>query len=104
MSMEYYTIDDFASVEKYDVHVHLNTNETSLIEQSEEDNFKLITINVDVAFEFPTVEEQEDVAIKLSQTFPNTVNYASTFSVKNFNGYSWIEETIERLKNSFSGG
>jgi len=28
--MEYYTVDDCASVEKYDVHVHWNTNETSL--------------------------------------------------------------------------
>ncbi len=27
--MEYYTVDDFASFKKYDVHVHLNTNETS---------------------------------------------------------------------------
>jgi hypothetical protein len=102
--MEYYTVDDFASFEKYDVHVHLNTNETSLIEQSEEDNFKLITINVDVASEFPTIGEQEDVAIKLSEKFHQTVNYASTFSVNNFNDDTWIEETIERLKNSFARG
>src|SRR5438046_1845211 len=102
--MEYYTIDDFTAVEKYDVHVHLNTDEISFIEQSEEDNFKLITINVDVASEFPTIEEQEDVALKLSETFPDTVNYASTFSVKNFNDYNWIDETIDCLKNSFSKG
>jgi predicted TIM-barrel fold metal-dependent hydrolase len=102
--MEYYTVDDYVSMEKYDVHVHLNTDEISLIEQSREDNFKLITINVDVVSEFPTIEEQEDVAIKLSKTFPQTVNYASTFSVKNFNHDSWVEETIERLKNSFSRG
>ena len=57
--MEYYTIDDFTSVEKYDTHVHLNINDTSLITQSAEDNFKLITINVDVASEFPTIEEQQ---------------------------------------------
>ena len=68
--MEYYTIDDFTSVEKYDVHVHLNTNEVSFIRQSEEDNFKLITINVDVASEFPTIEEQEKLAIELSERFP----------------------------------
>ena len=102
--MEYYTVDDFASLKKYDVHVHLNTNETSLVEQSEDDNLKLITINVDVASEFPTIDEQEDVAVKLSEKFPQTVNYASTFSVNNFNDDIWIEETIERLKNSFSRG
>ncbi len=102
--MEYYTIDDFASVEKYDSHLHLNINETSFIKLSVQDNFKLITINVDVASEFPTIEEQEDVAIKLSKTFPGSVNYACTFCVKNFNDDNWINETIDCLKKSFSKG
>jgi hypothetical protein len=68
--MEYYTIEDFTAVQKYDTHVHLNLDERSLIAQSEEDNFKLITINVDVANEFPTIEQQQEVAIKLSTAFP----------------------------------
>jgi hypothetical protein len=45
---DYYTIDDFSSVEKYDVHVHVNTYDPRFIEFSKADNFKLITINVDV--------------------------------------------------------
>ena len=102
--MEYYAIDDFTSVEKYDSHVHLNIDEASFIKQSKEDNFKLITINVDVASEFPTIEEQQELAIKLSGTFHGSVNYVCTFSVKNFNDDNWIEETIECLKDSFSKG
>ena len=102
--MEYYTINDFTSVEKYDVHVHLNTNAASFIKQSEEDNFKLITINVDVSSEFPSIEEQEALAIEISERFPGTVNYACTFSVKNFNENTWVEETIASLKDSFSKG
>jgi hypothetical protein len=78
--MKYYTIEDFTSVDKYDCHVHLNINEVSFIKQSEEDNFKLITINVDVSAEFPTIEEQQELAIKLLQTFPGSVNYICTFS------------------------
>ena len=70
---------------------------TSFVEQSEEDNFKLITINVDVASEFPTIEEQQELAIQLSEKFPRTVNYASTFSVNNFNDDNWIEETIRHV-------
>ena len=87
--MEYYTLMILDLLKKYDVHVHLNTNETSFIKQSKEDNFRLITINVDVSSEFPTIEEQENVAIKLSGTFPGAVNYASTFSVENFNDDNW---------------
>src|ERR1043165_2832213 len=102
--MEYYAANDFTSIEKYDTHVHLNVNETSLINQSEEDNFKLITINVDVASEFPIIEEQQQVAIQLSEAFPGIVNYACTFSVKNFNDDNWIDETIASLKASLLNG
>lgn len=102
--MEYYTIYDFISVEKYDGHLHLNTNEISFVKQSEEDNFRLITINVDVASDFPTIEEQQKIAVQLSKTFPGNVNYATTFSVKNFNNDDWNEEAIAGLKNSFSAG
>jgi predicted TIM-barrel fold metal-dependent hydrolase len=102
--MKYYTFDDFTAVEKYDTHVHLNLNETSLITQSVEDNFKMITINVDVASEFPTIEKQQEVAIELSKAFPQTVNYCCTFSVQNFNDDNWIEETIASIKSSVSKG
>lgn len=102
--MDYYTVNDFTLLEKYDVHVHLNIDETSLVEQSAEDNFKLITINVDVASEFPAIEEQQQMAIQLLKEFPGRVNYAATFSLKNFNDDSWIEETIAGLKDSFSKG
>jgi predicted TIM-barrel fold metal-dependent hydrolase len=102
--MEYYSTEDFNLVEKYDVHVHLNANDHAFIKQSEEDNFKLITINVDVFSEFPTIEEQQELAIELSETFPGTVNYACTFSVKNFSDNTWTEETIASLKSSFSKG
>ena len=102
--MQYYSINDFTFLEKYDVHVHLNANDETFIQQSEEDNFKLITINVDVVSEFPTIEEQEQLAIKFSERFPDTVNYSCTFSVENFNEDTWIEETMASLQDSFSKG
>ncbi len=102
--MEYYTIDDFISVKKYDGHLHLNTYEESFVEQSEEENFCLITINVDVSSGFPTIKEQQDFAVQQSKKFPGSVYYASAFSVKNFNDDNWLRETIAGLKNSFSAG
>ncbi len=102
--MKYYAIDDFGSVEKYDGHLHLNIDDASFVKQSEEDNFHLIPINVDVTSYFPTIEEQQKVAIQLSKTFPGSVNYATTFSVKNFNNDDWPAKTIASLKNSFSTG
>src|SRR5436305_12754550 len=102
--MEYYTIDDFSLVEKYDAHMHLNTYNQSFVKQSQEDNFKLMTINVDVASDFATIDEQQDFALQQSKMFPGVVHFASTFSVKNFNDDNWLQQTIDRLKHSFSVG
>src|SRR3954452_54506 len=99
--MEYYTIDDFNSVEKYDAHMHLNTYDESFVKQSHEDNFKLITINVDVASDFATIYEQQEFAVQHSKKFKGVVNFASTFSVNNFSDDKWLEETVDRLNGSF---
>ena len=101
---KYYSIDDFSAVEKYDAHMHLNTFDESFVEQSQEDNFKLITINVDVASSFATIDEQQDFAVQQSKKFPGVVNFTSTFSVNNFNKDNWFQQTIDRLKDSFSKG
>src|SRR5215210_824697 len=102
--MEYYTIDDFSLVEKYDGHLHLNTYGESFVKQSVEEHFKLITINVDVASDFPTIKQQQDFAVQQLKKFHGSVHFASTFSVKNFTDANWLEETIAFLKNSFSAG
>ena len=57
---DYYYVDDFNSLEKYDAHMHLNTYDESFVKQSQEDNFRLITINVDVAADFATTDEPSD--------------------------------------------
>ncbi|MGI8634589.1 MAG: hypothetical protein ACR2KZ_04215, partial [Segetibacter sp.] len=100
----YYTIDNFNSIEKYDAHMHLNTFDESFVKQSQEDNFKVITINIDVASGFATIDEQQDYAVQQSRKFPGVVSFASTISVNNFNKDNWLKETIDRLNDSFVKG
>jgi predicted TIM-barrel fold metal-dependent hydrolase len=102
--MEYYTTNDFEAIEKYDAHMHLNTFDESFVKQSQEDGFKLITINVDVASDFATIDEQQDFAVQQSKKFPGVVNFASTFSINNFNKDNWLQEIIDRLNDSFVKG
>lgn len=40
----YYKVDDFASVEKFDTHVHLNTYDTQHIKQAQSDTSRLFDI------------------------------------------------------------
>ncbi|MEP6596510.1 MAG: amidohydrolase family protein [Ginsengibacter sp.] len=101
---QYYTMADFKSVEKYDVHVHVNTEKNTFLKQAEEDNFRLVTINWDDVNDPPPMEEQQKFALQQIKAFPGHIAYATTFSIRNFNNNNWQEQTIAYLKNSFGRG
>ena len=43
----YYTLDDFKSLDKIDAHFHINSDaDTVFINQAEEDNFRILNLNV----------------------------------------------------------
>ncbi len=102
--LQYYTLDDFKTVNKRDVHVHINTNQTHLLQQAEEDNFQLLTINWDDVNDPPPMEEQQQFALQHLKAFPERVAYATTFSIRNFNDHDWEQQTVAYLKNSFAQG
>ena len=102
--LEYYTEDDFRSVKKYDVHVHLRKDfDTLFLEQAEDDNFGLLNVSV-FSFSGTPPEEQEAFSVHLLDNFPDRIAYATAFSLDDFNEKEWEEETISKLKNSFSKG
>ena len=100
----YYTIDDFKLVSKIDAHVHINTEQTALIEQAIEDNFQLFNINWDDVNDPPPMEVQQEFALHQLKAFPGRVEYATTFSIRNFSDEDWKEQTINYLRNSFVQG
>lgn len=100
----FYTVDDFKSVEKFDTHIHLkDVADTIFIKQAEEDNFFLITINVNSPSS-PPVEEQQKLATQLVDAYPDHLAYATTFSIDNWHSDDWQEKTLAYLKESFSKG
>lgn len=101
---EFYTMEDFGSLQKYDVHMHLRKDfDTLFIEQAREDNFGFINVSVYSSTGIPP-EQQEEFSLKLVEEFPGTVAYATAFSLENFNGDEWQEQTIAYLDSSFSRG
>src|ERR1700678_1787108 len=56
-----FTSDDFAKLDKIDVHVHINTPGSSLVDQAQADHFRLLTINVDYP-DYPPIDEQARIA------------------------------------------
>src|SRR5690242_14876089 len=79
----FYTEADFASVKKFNTHVHISVFDSVFIKQAEADNFRFLTVNVNSPA--VPVEQQQEVAVRLIKAFPGEVYFASAFSVKDFN-------------------
>jgi hypothetical protein len=47
---KYYGMEDFESVKKFDIHIHINTEEPFFIEQAQADNFQFLDIVDDRPF------------------------------------------------------
>ena len=101
---EFYTAEDFYTIKKIDAHIHLYTSKLDYAKQAAEDNFSLITINLDDVNEPPPMEVQQQFALQQIKAFPKRVAYATTISVRNFNTSTWQQQTIAWLKNSFAKG
>src|SRR3954466_7389308 len=78
-AQKFYTSEDYYSVPKYDVHIHIFTKSPFFPESCKKDNYRLLSVNVN-APDLPSVEEQQEMALYQTKKFPGEFNYATTFS------------------------
>jgi hypothetical protein len=98
-----FTVDDFASVDKIDVHVHINSPGSALIDQAAADHFRLLTINVDYP-DFPPLAEQSRIAQALVASHPTLLAYAAAFSMRGWDEANWQQRVILELDAAFKAG
>ena len=103
MGTRSFTMADFSSVDKVDVHVHINTSDTALIDQAAADRFRLLTINVDYP-DFPPLAEQRRVAHALVAAHPERVAFAAAFSMQGWDEPGWRQQVIQELGAEFEQG
>jgi hypothetical protein len=96
-------MEDFYNLEKIDAHVHLNTRDYAWIELAKEDNFKLLSINVDYS-DFNPVEEQYSFALQHLKDNPEVFAFSSTFHMTNWDDDDFVEKTINYLDSTISNG
>ena len=58
---QFYTLQDYYSVPKYDVHIHIFTKSPFFPESCKKENYRLLSVNVN-APDLPSVEEQQEMA------------------------------------------
>ena len=71
--------------------------------QALQDNFRILTINVDDA-DFPPISEQQQAARSLQKRYPGRVAYAATFSVESFQTPGWGGATREQIQAALAEG
>ncbi len=94
---------DFKTFPKIDAHVHLETSDVSFIKLVKENNFKMMTL-VTRAAPQPVIDEEFDLAKNLYEKYPETIAFATTFTMDGFGEPGWEEKTIEWLRKSFEEG
>jgi len=100
---DHYSMEDFSNVKKIDTHMHLNAQSTALAEQAKQDNFKLLTVNVDVPH-YPSLDSQKRYAKHQIEEFPDRVNFLTAFTLNHWDSTGWADETITQLKTAFAEG
>ncbi len=99
----YYQLEDFNKVKKFDIHIHINTEQDFFITQAQADNFQFLDIVDDRPFGLP-MNEQQRIAMLHLNNFSKSMAVATTFPVKDWGSDKWVENTLTALKKSFSDG
>lgn len=100
---DFYSLKDFDSVEKYDTHVHINVIDTVFLNQAKKNNFQVLTINVNTPY-YPTIDDQQKIALDLIKIFPKTLSYGTTFNMEKWGSKEWESHTISYLEKSLRSG
>jgi predicted TIM-barrel fold metal-dependent hydrolase len=98
-----YTDADFTKVEKIDAHMHLHGALPLFMQRAQQDNVRILTINVDYP-DFPALPEQERVALDLHKRYPHDVAFATTFATDKFETPGWAKATNAQLDRTLAAG
>jgi predicted TIM-barrel fold metal-dependent hydrolase len=97
------TTPDFKSFPKIDAHVHLETSDDSFVQIVDDINFKFLTL-VTGSVSQELIAKEFGFARKLYDKHPETIGFATTFSMDGFGEPYWQEKTIAWLQDSFDAG
>lgn len=100
---EFYLLQDYPEVEKIDAHLHLNTDETTLVDLATEDTFRIMSVNVDYPA-FPPVDEQQTISETLSGQYPEKVAFIGTFLMDGWDENGWQDSVIEQIDSVVAKG
>ena len=94
---------DFKTFSKIDAHLHIETSDDSFVKVAEDYNFRFLTLAYDASNQ-KNIDRQLNIFEKLHKDHPETIAFATTFSMETFGEPGWQEQTIQQLKADFGKG
>jgi len=98
-----YQQKDFATVRKFDSHIHANIADPVFLDVARKDGFELLSINVDYP-DFPPLPMQAAAVHTLQAEAPDRFHFATTFSMKGFGTPGWTERANAALDAAVKQG
>jgi len=99
----FYSQEDFSTVPKVDSHVHINSSDGAFEDQAADDNFLLITLNVDHS-DSANISKQFDYAALSARKHPGKVFFGPTFlfDTLGWGTDEWSNKIISQLDKDIS--
>ncbi|HLN56672.1 MAG TPA: amidohydrolase family protein [Bacteroidales bacterium] len=98
---QHYTFEDFATIPKTDVHLHINSLNPVYMQMAEKNNFRVVSPNVDSHL---PVSQQLDTAAALHKLWPGRFAFFGTFSVDSFGKPDFKNEVIAVIDKCMQAG
>lgn len=99
--MEYYSNSDFESIKKIDAHLHINTDDARYLEFAAQQNFRILSPNVDAGV---SIDEQLNIAAEHRKNHPGNFAFLGTFSVDSFGTSGFVQNVIDRIDRAIEQG
>ena len=100
--MEYYSLDDFRKLPKFDAHLHYHTYYDLFIRHAKKANMRLMSINTN--FDFVSMDKQHEIAQHFHQRYPYFFDYIGTFDASSFASKTFVHDTVEQIKKCMTAG
>ena len=100
----YYTEADYSKVDKTDVHVHIFAADNDFADQSDKENFKVVSVALDSDNKMSEVRRQFAFCELQKKNNPATVEIVTAFSMEGWDQPDWLERNLAWLDSSFEKG
>jgi hypothetical protein len=101
LSQKFYSLDDFETVKKLDVHFHYFSDDQKVVEFAQTINMKLLSPNTDAG---ESIHEQLRITSRLKKDHPGQIGFLGTFSLSGFGKPDFASGIIARIDSCMQAG